>query len=655
MVDGTSTDFPKTLGVVSVATTGYVSADNLCNDRNLTDGRAWQGDIAEILVYNRVLPDREREQVERALMRKYGIPETGVQQAPAFLDPTQPRAVRPDGRRLYVSSVAFSPDAKMLAAACFDKTIRLFDAADGRPLRTLTGSTDRVWHVTFAHDGQLVSCGGDRVVRTWEPATGRLVRSLPVERDLARHAWLPVFCVDASRDGKEMIGVSIDDDKNEVQRWDFAEGKLLGTLAGHEKGMGGRVWWVAFSPDGSKIASSAEDKTIRIWDRSTGKLLQTLNTRCVAWSFAFSPDGNRIAAAGTDAGLQLWDLRTGALARTIRGHSAALNAVAYDPAGKVLASASDDSTVRLWRPETGEAIQTFVGHGLGVWTVAFSPDGERLASGGEDGTVILWDRKSGKPQRVIPVSAGQAVTTTSALTVAPAAPAASSRPVNSDASPEARELLGYLYRISGSRVLSGQHNQPGIQPGVSAMSEKCASIVGKYPAVWGNDFGFRADGLDGINHRPAMIAEAIRQHRSGSIVTLTWHAVCPVHDEPNGWKESVWYKLSDAQWNELITPGSPLNRRWTAQVDVISGFLKQLADARVPVLWRPYHEMNGNWFWWGHREGDRGFRALWRLMYERMTRHHHLNNLLWVWSANSPGGIVGVTVNKSPALRPVVG
>jgi mannan endo-1,4-beta-mannosidase len=212
---------------------------------------------------------------------------------------------------------------------------------------------------------------------------------------------------------------------------------------------------------------------------------------------------------------------------------------------------------------------------------------------------------------------------------------------NTNASPEARVLLQYLAGLSGRRVLSGQHNQPGLKAGPSAMCEKVEELVGKYPAVWGYDFGFRTNGLDGINHRPEIIAEAIRQHQKGAIITLTWHAVCPLDDEPNEWKASVWHKMTENQWNELVTPGAPLNRRWQAQVDVIAGYLKQLRDARVPVLWRPYHEMNGDWFWWCGKKGEHGFKALWRLMFDRFVNHHGLDNLVWVWSPNAPGGIVG--------------
>ncbi len=64
--------------------------------------------------------------------------------------------------------------------------------------------------------------------------------------------------------------------------------------------------------------------------------------------------------------------------------------------------------------------------------------------------------------------------------------------------------------------------------------------------------------------------------------------------------------------------------------------LKKLYDANVPVLWRPFHEMNGIWFWWGNRPGEGGIKELWKIMYYRYTDHHRLNNLIWVWNHNTP-------------------
>jgi hypothetical protein len=109
--------------------------------------------------------------------------------------------------------------------------------------------------------------------------------------------------------------------------------------------------------------------------------------------------------------------------------------------------------------------------------------------------------------------------------------------------------------------------------------------------------------------------------------------------------------LSDADWDALLTPGTPVNQKWCAQVDVIAGYLKRLADARVPILWRPVHEMNGNWFWWGGRVGDRGTRAYYRMMFDRLVNVHHLNNLIWVWNCDRPNTPYGQFVDYFPGTQ----
>ena len=90
------------------------------------------------------------------------------------------------------------------------------------------------------------------------------------------------------------------------------------------------------------------------------------------------------------------------------------------------------------------------------------------------------------------------------------------------------------------------------------------------------------------------------------------------------------------EWDRLTTEGTELNEAWKKQVDVIAGYLKQLKDAGVPVLWRPYHEMNGVWFWWCDKKGKDGFRKLWLMMYDRFVGHYRLDNLIWVWNTNAP-------------------
>jgi mannan endo-1,4-beta-mannosidase len=94
------------------------------------------------------------------------------------------------------------------------------------------------------------------------------------------------------------------------------------------------------------------------------------------------------------------------------------------------------------------------------------------------------------------------------------------------------------------------------------------------------------------------VDEAILRHQDGFVITLMWAAVPQTQDEPVTFRESIQSDLNDEEWQALISPGTEINEHWKSQVDVNAWFLKQLQYAAVPVLWRPYLEMNGAWFWW---------------------------------------------------------
>jgi mannan endo-1,4-beta-mannosidase len=136
-----------------------------------------------------------------------------------------------------------------------------------------------------------------------------------------------------------------------------------------------------------------------------------------------------------------------------------------------------------------------------------------------------------------------------------------------------------------------------------------------------------------LSNRQNVINEAIEKYNQGHIITLMYHQVRPQDDEPGGWKESVQNEVTDQQWQDLLTPGTEVRAKWLEKIDNVAHFLKQLQDENNPVLWRPYHEMNGRWFWWGQKPN---FKKLWIMMYDRYVNHHQLDNLLWVWNANAP-------------------
>jgi mannan endo-1,4-beta-mannosidase len=204
-------------------------------------------------------------------------------------------------------------------------------------------------------------------------------------------------------------------------------------------------------------------------------------------------------------------------------------------------------------------------------------------------------------------------------------------PVDPSATPGARDLLDLLYDLSGRRLLSGQHNQPVHG---SSWTRRLHDLTGSEPALWGQEIGFSAPGtLDGVDRREPNLAEAVAWDRRKAVITYTWHAVCPPDDEPVEFDGGIIRDLPAADFDAVLDPGSTLHVKWQAQVDVAAGLLGRLQDAGVPVLWRPYHEMNGPWFWWGGQ--PERLRALWRQLYERLVSHHGLHNLIWVWNPNS--------------------
>ena len=218
-------------------------------------------------------------------------------------------------------------------------------------------------------------------------------------------------------------------------------------------------------------------------------------------------------------------------------------------------------------------------------------------------------------------------------------------PANPDASPEAKALLDIFYTISGKYTLTGQHNYPNKK---SRNSQFAARYVGKTPVIFSTDFGFAKDSdKDAAHARPEIVEEIKRQHRMGSIVMITWHAVPPTADEPVTFRSqpgtgtpdsltTVQGQLLDQQYKDLLTPGTKIYNHWCAQIDTIAFYLKQIQAARIPVLWRPYHEMNGNWFWWGGRHGEYGTAALYRQLFDRLVNYHKLNNLIWIWNVDRP-------------------
>jgi mono/diheme cytochrome c family protein len=257
---------------------------------------------------------------------------------------------------------------------------------EGSP--AFVGHTDAVLCLALSPDGRLALSGGqDHTLRLWDVADGRLLRSLDSHT-------AAVSCVAVSPDGKLALSGSVD---RTVRLWDLEEGKEIAVLRGHLD----RVRAVTFSPDGKLALSAGQDRTARVWDMATRKPLQLLTghagpVACVC----FSPDGKLALSGGADGSVRLWDVKEGVEKARWEAHRRGVHCVAFSPDGKRAASGGEDRVVRLWDVASGNSIRALSGHANAPLAVKFSGDGSRVwsASGQnetEDRFLRVWDAAKG--------------------------------------------------------------------------------------------------------------------------------------------------------------------------------------------------------------------------------------------------------------------
>ncbi|MGI5292854.1 eIF2A-related protein [Nonomuraea polychroma] len=282
----------------------------------------------------------------------------------------------------YVSRLTFHPRANVLAAGGADGTARVWDLITGRELRCFTGEgKPDVKRLAFDADGARLAVGFTmgHDVRVWDVATGRLLHRMPSVGNVTDLAFHP--------DGN-VLAIGSD---HVVVLWDLSAPRPRKVREIHHQ-----VHAIAFSSDGTLLATGGLDRTAGVWEVATGRVLHQLEHENSVTVVAFHPEGGRLATTSAythgrpDSVSRVWDLNTGEVIDRLSFGASVSTATAYHLDSNSVATESTDRTARVWDLSTGEELHRLV-HDSPVYAVAFDPEGRRVATGAYDGTICVWD------------------------------------------------------------------------------------------------------------------------------------------------------------------------------------------------------------------------------------------------------------------------